>query len=411
MLSNLFFLVGTLLLSLNFVEILGLPVSDWFFFAALGLMLLETISIEGKNLKVWTKNKFLLPAWLILLGGIFSIYNSKDHSLAAFEIIQYMYVITLFVSMIWVMVRRGKADWVIYAFIISGVFTVSIALIDYFTGSTIGPLLSNNLERNLWYRFAGTLGHPNKFGYFLVLTSLLTLSRVSSEKHSFPRALLLLFTGMQIFGIYLSGSVTAYIGLTIGGLALFLTTMRSPYKLINLLIILSLLFLLVLSLGELTGLNRSLFNLNDSNVLTRSILRVQTTTSSTRLEIYMQSLENIIRSPIIGVGFDQISTSGISDVEREFERAVHNIFLQTWYAGGIFAFVGYLLISIRLGLDSLKVLSNIQKGNLSPILAGPASAVLAILLMDQFQDSIYQREKWLVIGLLAGHVWEYFNRK
>lgn len=28
------------------------------------------------------------------------------------------------------------------------------------------------------------------------------------------------------------------------------------------------------------------------------------------------------------------------------------------------------------------------------------------LVMDQFQDAIYQREKWLVIGLMASLVWE-----
>jgi hypothetical protein len=31
--------------------------------------------------------------------------------------------------------------------------------------------------------------------------------------------------------------------------------------------------------------------------------------------------------------------------------------------------------------------------------------------MDQFQDSIYQREKWLVIGLLVGLAWEQITHR
>lgn len=34
-----------------------------------------------------------------------------------------------------------------------------------------------------------------------------------------------------------------------------------------------------------------------------------------------------------------------------------------------------------------------------------AASALAFVLMDQFQDAIYQREKWLVAGLLLGAVW------
>jgi hypothetical protein len=39
------------------------------------------------------------------------------------------------------------------------------------------------------------------------------------------------------------------------------------------------------------------------------------------------------------------------------------------------------------------------------MLLGTAATALSIILMDQFQDAVYQREKWLVFGILAAWYW------
>jgi xanthine/uracil permease len=80
--------------------------------------------------------------------------------------------------------------------------------------------------------------------------------------------------------------------------------------------------------------------------------------------------------------------------------------LQIFYTGGIFAFIGWLAIYISLGWTALATLNNGEKKSISPMFLGIAAAVLAILLMDQLQDAIYQREKWLVFGLLLGYAWD-----
>jgi O-antigen ligase len=406
MLGNLFFMTGTLTLSLNFVRFGGLAISDWFYFASLALAILSTLLKDKDNRFVWTRNRLIPFALVILIGALLSMVNATSLDLAFIEIIQQIYTLTLFVSLIWLMVKRGQVETIITAFILSGVFSTGIALWDFATGDRLGPLFSNTLDSNLWYRYAGTLGHPNKFGYFLVLTSLLTLVRLAIPVASFwKRFVWLIVLVVQLFGVYLSGSVTAYIGLLVGGVAFlwadkplhrFLGRVGCALSLpVSILVIAVILF------------NSGISDIADEEfIIERSLDRVQTITAESRLLVYDQAIRQIARSPIIGASYDQLSTSGIEKYLRSFDTTVHNILLQIWYAGGLFAFLGWLAIYIY--LLSLVVIIFRQSPNdtLKLIELGLAVGVLSILIMDQFQDSIYPREKWLVIGLFLGLVWD-----
>ena len=63
-----------------------------------------------------------------------------------------------------------------------GLFAASVTVIDYAFGTQVGNTLSGTLGRSFWGRYAGPLGHPNKLGYYLVLTSTLSLQMVGGEK-------------------------------------------------------------------------------------------------------------------------------------------------------------------------------------------------------------------------------------
>ena len=153
-----------------------------------------------------------------------STMNSWNWGIALMEIIQHAFVMTLFISMIWIMVRRGKIKLIVLAFILSGVFTAGIVIVDYLTGSSLGPTLSRTPDIQSWGRYVGTLGHPNKLGFFLVLTTLLSLGQLFSLKSnhtiSLCRMVWAILIVVQVFGIYLSGSLTAYLGMLLGILVL-----------------------------------------------------------------------------------------------------------------------------------------------------------------------------------------------
>jgi O-antigen ligase len=409
--STILFVIATLLLSLNFIRPFGLAISDWLYFGALGCAFLETFGFEHHNESCWFRNQFIFAVCLIIIGALISLINSEYLNIAIIEIFQQVFVVTLFVSLVWILVRRGKIKKIIFAFIFSGVFTAGVVLIDYISGSRIGPTLSGTQDFQLWGRFAGTLGHPNKLGYFLVLTVLLSIGQflnIKISKRAFiSKSIWFGLILVQVFGIYMSGSMNSYLGLLLGILILVFASKNNLTRLANTywIIIAVAFFSIFLILGIYLIVINGLPNLGN-NIMSQAAVRVLGSTSESRWDTYIQAWDQIIKNPFIGVGYDQISTSGIGSQSRFLDFSVHNSLLEIFYTGGFFAFIGWITIYIWVGSMAISALiKGVRKPN-SQLIVGLAAANLVILFMDQFQDGIYQREKWLMIGLLAGVSWE-----
>lgn len=408
--STFLFLAGTVLLSLNFVRLAGLAISDWFYFGAMILALIETARFDRGNFHCWTQNRFLWLAGLILLGAIISTSRALFINAAIVEIFQQLYVITLFISLIWIMVRRGKTDTIVQAFIWSGVFTASLAAIDYFAGTNLGPQLSGTPHVQFWGRYAGSLGHPNKFGYYLVLTTILSIAKFIEISLKDTRLVIKLSWSflilIQLFGVYLSGSMTAYLGFLLGIFALAVCSKTLTRQIVRYAISVFLIGVPILLFGTIFSNMSPSDNVSLENTLISTAFnRVGTSTAYSRWYIFQQALQNIGASPIVGAGYDQVSTSGIGADFRQLNGTVHNLFLQNWYVGGVFVFLGWLFIYANLGWMAVTITRTQPQKGTAPILLGIAAAALSIMLMDQFQDAVYQREKWLVLGLLAAWYW------
>ena len=404
------FIAGTVLLSLNFVRFFGLAISDWFYFGAMVLALIETARFDRENFRCWTNNRFIWMAGLVLFGAIISTSRALFINSAIVEIFQQLYVVTLFISLIWIMVRRGKTNIIVQAFIWSGVFTASIAIVDYFAGTHFGPLLSGTPGAQFWGRYAGSLGHPNKLGYYLVLTSILSIAtfiEISLRRSQMSTKLIWgLLILIQVFGVYLSGSMTAYLGFLLGSVALAAYSKTLARQITRYSISAALLGAPILLFGMIF-VNLSVpDNLSlENSLISTAFNRVGTSTAYSRWYIFQEALQSISENPIIGAGYDQVSTSDIGTGFRQLNGTVHNVLLQNWYVGGIFALLGWLLIYMVLGWMAITTTWSGEKNGLAPVLWGIAAAALSIILMDQFQDAIYQREKWLVFGLLASSTW------
>jgi len=138
MISNYLFLLGTILISLNNIDFLGFGISDLAYLIATIIAIIETITYDRKNILCWYKNFLLYPAGMILFGGAISLIRSAHLGIAIFELAQSIYIITFFVSLTWIMVRRGLTDSIINSFIASGFLAAMIAIYDYLTNSGIG---------------------------------------------------------------------------------------------------------------------------------------------------------------------------------------------------------------------------------------------------------------------------------
>lgn len=406
MLGVYFFFVGTLLLSLNFVRLQGLAISDWFYLLSIIYFLVEMMLVRKNNLRIWISNHFIWAVGLILFGAILSTFNSNSPGIALFEILQQLFVMTLFVSACWQIVYRNKTQNILVAFILSGFFAATVVAMDYFFGSRIGLVLSGTPDINLWGRYAGPLRHPNKLGYFLALTSLITLAFSLAKRNAYAlpkKVLWILLFVVQLFALYLSGSVTGYVGFLIG-IFLLLSKQVFQQKQPSFIVVIVIGILLLIPLGGTLLSVPSYHHQTPSMFLAANIERVQNITAGQRVDVYQQAWRKILESPVLGVGYDQLSTSGIKSENRLLSTTVHNALLQIWYVGGIFAFIGWVTIYLKL----IKMSSTIFliKMNSNVVLLGSAIATIVAIVMDQFQDMIYQREKWLVFGLLSGLIWE-----
>jgi len=169
--SILFFIVGTLLLSLNFVRPFGFAISDWFYFGALLLTFIETLRVDRINFSCWTRNHFLWMAGLILVGATISTANSLffEGSLLGNYSTGLCHHTVYFTHL-----GNGEArqdGCCCKGFYLVGGIHSEYRCSGYFAKTRFGPRLSGTLLINLWGRYAGTLGTPNKLGYFLVITS------------------------------------------------------------------------------------------------------------------------------------------------------------------------------------------------------------------------------------------------
>lgn len=411
MLSTFLYILATLFLSLNFIRPFGLAISDWLYISALFSALVETL-ISRNNIffSTWVpRNFFFWPTLLIIIGAAFSFGNSQNQSIAIVETFQTIYVITVFISLTAIMVKRGKTELIITVFILSGIFTSIVVAIDFFEGTNWGPILSNTPYLLFTGRYAGTLGHPNKLGYFLVLTFILTFSKFQVAKDRKLSlgliSIILVAIIVQGWGIYLSGSVTAYIGLLSGLFCLFLTVIpqKSQKTIYSLVIVLVIAAMLFISLW-ISGLVNMHLVIPENSLIGIGINRVINSTAGIRMDLYRSSIEYIIQSPVIGAGFDQNSTSPLEEELRILNGSIHNPFLQMWYTGGFFAFLGWLILHFSIG--KIAVINLFQNSINKFILNNSISAaVVALIIMDQFQSGIYQREKWLVIGILVSRSW------
>ena len=396
--SSILFYFGVILLPLNFFRFYGLAISDWAFILGLGVALIETLSSDRKNLNVWGNNKIIFLVAVILLGAVLSSYRSQNMITALIEIMQLMFVMTVFISFCWIMVRRGHTQTLINVFIFTGVFAASVALIDYYSGSNYGQILSNATLRLLGGRYYGPLGHPNKLGFYLVLSFIPAAYRLIFYPLGRASILFGIFCILQLVGIYLSGSVTAFIGLSFGLLVLVLKSGFHKNR-FSQLIILLLLFLssVIISVRIVDGQPMPAVITG----IQSNIDRVTNLTASIRMETFRDAFDYLIDRPVLGYGFDQLGGSGLAATDRILPMEIHNIFLQVWFGGGLISLVGFIGIYIYLGLKSLEYVI-LKSANFT---FGLAVCVLAFIVMDQFQVAIYQREKWLIVGLFLGNIW------
>jgi O-antigen ligase len=425
------FILACFSLAFNLIRIYGVSIPDALFLAAFISVVFNEGILKMKPVKFWfPSHPLILPAFLILVGGLISSINAVSISSSISITIKEFYLFAIFIPLVIFMARNGNPEWIVSALIASGLITSLAALYDY----SVGYKFSNEMLMSLgsvplkdsWERYSGMLGHPNEQAMFLSVVFPLAFSRflLSFNNHFFDT--LLQFITITILGValFLTGSVSGYISVAISSLICFLwfivivTKTDQFFRNLTSRVLLGLFVIIVFILATFNSNIGNRFIRSEfiqqspfSGFISRSFDRVVTTTAISRWDDYRLGFNYISSNPIIGAGMDQSGTGTFDNNQMVTYLAIHNTILQSWVAGGLLTFLGTILVYFHVMNYSLRALYLAMKTKTFSILVGLSASSIGFAFMDMTSSNIYQRVKWIIFAALLGLITRYLPLK
>jgi hypothetical protein len=246
-------------------------------------------------------------------------------------------------------------------------------------------------------RYTGFAGHPNDLGAALAVT--LPMSLASLFLFAKQRlALVALGLGflLTIFGLRLSGSLSAVGGAVSGSIATLMVLLggkrvrrKWPWYGTLILTFAGLIFVLA-RCG--TSLDAGLAAIKDPRIRLSEVVGGEGTLS-TRLWTINSAIDDIAESPLIGKGFDHEST----DV---FEGGqVHSMPILAWQGGGLLVLLG-LAGMIWLSFGIVRPGRSKTTFRLRAIRAGLLGSTCAMVVNGLAQPFLYKRFGWIPVALI-----------
>jgi hypothetical protein len=405
--------VGTIIFN-GVRPFLLIPLSDWFFFAAIGLMALIGIWNRQRVSEWMPFHLFWIPALLILAGGLLSSPGAVQPGNSVMVSLKVAFLFSIWMGAGIAVARRElMGRWVLVAFIAGAVFTSIVAIWDFLTGMNIGPsfyLLDPAVSgldplgyQTTQHRFCGTMGQPNQLGELTAVAFPIALHMAWVQWENREGWIKKLAgSGASILILWanlLTGSVAGLLGLGIGAMSLVIARIirdgRVRYWLTRALILIgaavAILLLTIWTKPDIGFADR----------ITANFSRALFVSGPDRWNVNLEAITRIAAKPWIGYGMDQGNVNP-NTIQLVTSTGVHNTILEAWLGGGILAFLGVILLygqTIRLALLGFK--AAIHKTG-SPYLLGLAASIAGWICIDMTQPSIYLRYTWITVAVLSG---------
>lgn len=305
----------------------GVTVSDGLFLLAVGSALCEQTVYRYEGAAILPSNVWVGIA-LFVVGGVISTIQNSHHQIASLAIVARVFY--LIGAWLWAggvafrtprHIRTAMGCWVASA-AICGAWAL---------GQKYGHL-PGNLDNG---RFAGLADHVNDLGALCACALVPALSLVYRD-----RRWALAFLGIAI-GLLLSESIgaaiAAMVALAFGLVARELTKAT--------LVALTVGAMGIVIAGPLIG---SSAITRFSTATNSGAQVVSQNTLGTRTRIYADAWRYIESDPLVGKGFDTTGSSIYDSTTGQYFQ-VHNLFLGSWYQGGLLSLVGIVVLITTLG--------------------------------------------------------------
>jgi O-antigen ligase len=378
------FLLGLLLIGqLTVRPIYSTTVSDYLFLVALVAMLGAMVLSREPQLG-FLPSGLVAGALLFGIGACLSAFSSDTAGAAIGVTTRFLYLALVWVWVATIVLRRivdvrtGVALWVI-SLSVSG----TAAIAQFLLGDVVPD------TDTAFGRMTGTAQHVNDLGgsAAVALVAAVGLALTSSAGR-WLRLMGSVGTVLITSGLILSGSIGAMIAAVVGvAVAAAVTRRKRAFGAAAIVI-------------AVAAIVTTSVQPPESAATLAGRLDTVSGPSGTlhaRLDVFQLAWHHIEESPLIGVGlgFDpRASGAALPDL-------IHNAFLSTWYQGGLFAFVGLVvitLVGLRVGLRAVQDAGTTDERLLAGSLLGSFATYIVFGLGT---PALYERYGWVPVALVV----------
>lgn len=371
---------------LTFRPALAFTVSDWLFFLAFGLTCLVILT-SGLERDYLVPSVIAVGVVVFAAGGIVSSYNAVAPSESLLVVIRLLYLTLVWFWLATILLQTMRhVECAALAWVSSAALSSGGAIIQFLYGDVIpGGVVAGG-------RMTGFTEQFNQLGGLAATALVPALMFAVDGRRRADRVLGTAATGLIVAGVLLSGSVGGLLSMSIG--VVFWLALRGITARMFVIVLAAALAAVVLM--SATGSTSSADPLQRIRRVTSAEEAARGTGGSvyTRVEGYQAAWERIVDQPFIGVGLDNVSSQQVLG-----SNLVHNLFINPWFAAGIFGFIGVVLVvggALGAGAQVVRSASVAER----PLATALLASVVSFVIFGMGEPILYVRFGWFAAMLL-----------
>ncbi len=314
-------------------------------------LLLIIINFKKSNKRIIGIDKLLMFYCLFLILSCIFAYNFKVSIFGTYGRYEGFISLIFYISIMLLSSFIEKKSVFQYEIIVFGLFNFIVCVLQI--SNFVIPLIGNSLDQT-----SGLCAHSNFMGTLFVLSIGLSLGNMIKEESLIKRLIFLILSVFFSLGIFMTQAMSAIVTLIILLLIIFIYGIISRKKLLTFICILLIVITNVVFINSrVTSEYEDLFtNYNDATTLNNS--NNEYTALSGRLYIWKEIIKRVPDNLLLGIGIDNLffldnGKPIYNKIHRKSYDKAHNEYLQILITEGIFAFIIYLIIVIKISFKNL----------------------------------------------------------
>lgn len=374
-------LPGIFLIGFSFNRSLGVTFYDVFIISS--FLLWVIFGFRGFETS-FLKNGIPLAFALAMFGYLISLPMSSNVLDSVAQLSKFVFSVVVFFVFFPSIVAR-ESDWIKFgmATALSGALNGLGAILQ----ATVGLGAFGSLP--FWGRMTGFTEHPNELGFNGAISVFACFVIFALSKSKLEKFFILLMMIFSSCGLVLSSSISCTAALIGGGAVVALLEAKNGrFAVAKGLVAVGTIMLAAIAIFSVFNEDNSIIE----RISAQSSLDTDDGTLGQRFITYELAYERILDNPFLGVGNSEDDTlSQIGDY-------VHNMFLRAFREGGVFSFIGMLLIYYYVVQQIILAYRFDTTGN---YLFG---FIIVVFLCASFSPAFFQRMYWLPFGLIISAV-------